>query len=174
MTADLTDTRDGARLPGPKSRVPDCPLGRAVETIGHWWTLEIAHEVFDGHTRFTAIQRNLTTAPDVLRERLGDLVAKGLLEVVDTGADDTEYRLTDLGRALRPVLLVMAAFGNHRLAEQDRAVVLVDAESGAPVNPVVVDQVTGAPVDAPGFVFAQGPLAGEVIRARYPRIPRLG
>ncbi|MBC6447521.1 winged helix-turn-helix transcriptional regulator [Actinokineospora xionganensis] len=173
MIARLTDTQRGARLPGPTARVPDCPLGRAVEVIGHWWTLEIVHEVFDGHTRFAAIARNLTTAPDVLRERIGDLVAKGLLETVDDADADPEYRLTDLGRSLRPVLLVMAAFGNHRLAEDDRGVVLVDAESGAPVHPVVVDRVTGARVDTPGYVFAQGPRASGPIRARYPRIPRL-
>nr|WP_272920487.1 helix-turn-helix domain-containing protein [Streptomyces sp. SID5910] len=156
-------------------------MARTVEVIDQWWTLEILHVVLGGHTRFSAIRRDLETPADVLADRIAALRAKGLLEADDT-ADDTSdvtaidtaepgdpaYRATELGRSLRPLLLVMAAFGNHRLAPEDRSVVLVDEETGREVDPVVVDRATGRRVDTPGFVFARGPKAGEQVAARYP------
>jgi DNA-binding HxlR family transcriptional regulator len=157
----------------PRARIPDCPLARTVGVIGHWWTLEILHEVFNGHTRFESIWRNLTTPADVLVDRIADLIAKDLLETDDATADpgDREYRLTDLGRSLRPLILVMAAYGNHRLAPEDRSLVLVDAATGVAVDPVVVDRLTGRRVDTDGYVFARGPQASELIIDRYPEIP---
>lgn len=166
-----------------QARIPDCPLARTVEVVDRWWTLEILHVVLGGHTRFSAIQRDLETPADVLADRIAALTARGLLEVDDTADHTSEtaettdnaaepgdpaYRATDLGRSLRPLLLVMAAFGNHRLAPEDRSLILVDEETGREVDPVVVDRTTGRRVDTAGFVFARGPKAGEQIAARYP------
>ncbi|MFF8966762.1 winged helix-turn-helix transcriptional regulator [Streptomyces globisporus] len=154
-----------------RARIPDCPLARSVEIIDRWWTLEILHVVLCGHTRFSAIRRDLETPADVLAERIAELTEKGLLEADDVDrTDDPAYRATALGRSLRPVLLVMAAFGNHRLAPEDRSVVLVDEETGQEVDPVVVDRATGRRIDAAGFVFARGPKAGEQVAARYPEV----
>ncbi len=179
MSGNPIPTRPGgsaepARPAGAKARIPDCPLARTVEVIGQWWTLEILHELFDGHTRFESIRRNLATPADVLAERMSALVAKGLVETGDGAADvaDREYRATEYGRSLRPLLLVMAAWGNHRLAPEDRSVVLVDVDTGVPVDPVVVDRATGRRVDTAGYAFARGPKASEMIIARYPEIPR--
>ncbi|RKN48450.1 hypothetical protein D7223_10665 [Micromonospora endolithica] len=60
---------DARRLPGPKARILDCPLGRTAEVVGPWWSLEILYEIFDVHTRFEMIRRNLETPADVLRDR---------------------------------------------------------------------------------------------------------
>ena len=152
-------------LPGPRHRVPDCPLARTIGVVGQWWTLEILHEVFNGHTSFDAIRRSLETPADVLRDRIGDLVARGLLE---TATGDGEYRLAALGRSLRPLLLVIAAWGNHRLDPADRSVILVDAETGVEVDPVVVDRRTGVRIDTGDVVFARGPKASAMVIARYP------
>jgi DNA-binding HxlR family transcriptional regulator len=173
MSSVLTGAQDGTRrLPGPKARIPDCPLARTVEVVGHWWTLEILHEVFNGHTRFESIRRNLETPADVLLDRIGDLTAKGLLESAADAAnpEGREYRLTALGRSLRPLLQVFAAWGNHRLAPEDRSVILVDAETGIEVDPVVVDRRTGLRIDTEDIVFARGPKASEMVVARYPEI----
>ncbi|MFE8912128.1 winged helix-turn-helix transcriptional regulator [Streptomyces globisporus] len=152
-----------------RARIPDCPLARSVEIIERWWTLEILHVVLCGHTRFSAIRRDLETPADILADRIAELTGKGLLEVDDTAEpDDPAYRATGLGRSLRPLLLVMAAFGNHRLAPEDRSVILVDEETGQEVDPVVVDRATGRRIDTAGFVFARGPKAGEQVAARYP------
>ncbi|MGC5053371.1 winged helix-turn-helix transcriptional regulator [Micromonospora sp. DT48] len=173
MSSVRTSAQQGApRSSGPKARIPDCPLGRTVETVGAWWTLEILHELFNGHTRFAAIRTNLETPTELLTERLDDLCTRGLIEQVAdvAGAEDREYRLTPLGRTLRPLLLVIAAWGNHRLAPEDRSVVLVDTETSAEVDPVVVDRRTGRRIDTENVVFARGPKASEKVAARYPKI----
>ncbi|MEV7618388.1 helix-turn-helix domain-containing protein [Streptomyces sp. NPDC089799] len=189
---------------GPKARIPDCPLARTVGAVGPWWTLEILHELFDGHTRFEAIRRNLEMDAGVLAERMSSLLARDLVAGVEDGPvsggrvsggpdaggpeaegaeagvaaagsadpEGPEYRLTGRGRALRPLILVMAAWGNHLLAPEDRSLVLVDAETGAEADPVVVDRLTGRRLDTAGYVFAPGPAASGPITARYPAVPR--
>ncbi|MFD8015146.1 winged helix-turn-helix transcriptional regulator [Streptomyces sp. NPDC058955] len=178
MNSPTRETRDSGpadatRAAGPKPRIPDCPLARTVEAVGPWWTLEILHEVFDGHTRFDEIRRNLALSPEVLTERIAALTARGLLETEEAAPDhdDPRYRPTGPGRALRPLVLVMAAWGNHRLAPEERSLVLVDAVTGVAADPVVVDRRTGRPLDTPDFVFARGPAASAQIAARYPEVP---
>lgn len=46
--------------------------------------------------------------------------------------------------------------------------ILVDAETGEEVEPVVVDATTGRRLDdSDAFVYAAGPAASELMRARY-------
>ncbi|MGV9523351.1 winged helix-turn-helix transcriptional regulator [Streptomyces griseus] len=78
-----------------------------------------------------------------------------------------EYVLTDFGRSLRPILVAMAAWRNEQLAPSERAMVLVDTDTGREVEPVTVDPVTGLSVSDPRFAFRSGPAAGEQMRARY-------
>jgi DNA-binding HxlR family transcriptional regulator len=177
MSSVLTGAGSGARhLSGPNARIPDCPLARTVEVVGPWWTLEILHEIFNGRTRFESIRRSLETPADVLLDRMGDLMARGLLESAPgtVESESRDYRLTALGRSLRPLLVVIAAWGNHRLAPEDRSVILVDAETGVEVDPVVVDRRTGLRVDTEDVVFARGPRASAMIVARYPEIRLTG
>ncbi|MFI7549154.1 winged helix-turn-helix transcriptional regulator [Micromonospora sediminimaris] len=173
MSSVHTGAPPGAPRPtGPRARIPDCPLGRTVEAVGAWWTLEILHEMFNGHTRFGTIRHNLGTPDELLLERLGDLRTRGLIEQVADAADleVREYRLTPFGRTLRPLLLVIAAWGNHRLVPQERSVILVDTETSVEVEPVVVDRRTGRRIDDENVVFACGPKASEMVTARYPKI----
>ncbi len=151
------------------ARIPDCPLARTVGQIGQWWTLEILHETFDGHTSFAAIQENLGLPTEVLTERLAALVDTGILEPHGDqgGISRTEYLPTVLGCSLRPILLVMAAWGNHRLEPDQRSLILVDVTTGEEAEPVVVDRATGRRVDTTGYAFTAGPAASEALRARY-------
>ena len=55
--------------------------------------------------------------------------------------------------------------------------VLVDAQTGAEAEPVVVDRTTGRRLDGPDFVFTAGPAASQPFRDRYqgrptPRRPK--
>ncbi|MEV2240989.1 helix-turn-helix domain-containing protein [Micromonospora sp. NPDC049891] len=173
MSSVRTDAPHGTpSLSGPKARIPDCPLGRTVAVVGAWWTLEILHEIFNGHTRFAAIRHHLGTPAELLLERLAELQGRGLVEpAVDaTAPDGREYRLTPLGRTLRPLLLVIAAWGNHQLAPEDRSVILVDTDTGVEVDPIVVDRRTGRPIETENVVFARGPKASELVAERYPKI----
>ena len=75
--------------------------------------------------------------------------------------------LTELGRSLRPVVVVLAGWGNARFAPDERSMVLVDAETGIEAEPVVVDRATGRRVDGSDFVFTAGPAASKPFRDRY-------
>ncbi|MET8691710.1 helix-turn-helix domain-containing protein [Streptomyces bauhiniae] len=150
----------------------ECPLSTTVQHVGEWWTLLILHDAFDGYTRFDQFQENLGISTSMLTARLKTLVADGLLErrPYQTNPVRNEYVLTDLGRSLRPVIVTLAAWGNSRLAPEQRSMILIDTTSGEEVEPVVVDARTGRPLDdSHAYVFAAGPAASPAMRARYPR-----
>jgi hypothetical protein len=44
---------------------------------------------------------------------------------------------------------------------------LVDAKTGAAVDPMLVDPATGRPINTPDYALIAGPAAGERTRRRY-------
>ena len=147
----------------------ECPLSTALGHVGEWWTLLILHDVFDGFRRFDQFQANLGISSSMLTGRLKTLVDNGLLERVPYQDRPVryEYRLTELGRSLRPVVVALAAWGNSRLDPSGRSMILVDAETGEEAEPVLVDRRTGRRVDGDDFVFTAGPAASEPFRTHY-------
>ena len=152
----------------------ECPLSATLGLVGEWWTLLILHDAFDGYTRFDEFQRNLGISSSLLTSRLKRLVAEGVLErrQYEARPPRFEYVLTDLGRSLRPIIVVLAAWGNRRLDPEQRSMVLVDAVTGAEADPVVVDRETGRTVEGSEFVFTAGPAASKPFRDRYADNPR--
>lgn len=153
----------------------ECPLSTAMSYVGEWWTILILHDCFDGFTRFDQFEANIGLSSSMLTTRLKTLVDNGILHkrVYQERPVRHEYVLTEFGRSLRPILVAMAAWRNEQLAPSERAMVLVDTETGCEVEPVTIDPVTGVSVSDPRFVFRSGQAAGEQMRARYasPRIP---
>ena len=147
----------------------ECPLSSTLGIVGEWWTALILHDVFDGYHRFDQFQTNLGISSSLLTTRLKRLVDAGILikQRYEDHPPRSEYVLTDLGRSLRPVLVVLAAWGNGRLDPAARSMVLVDADTGVEADPVVVDRATGRPLDGSDFVFTAGPAAGEAFVERY-------
>ncbi|MZD05949.1 redoxin domain-containing protein [Streptomyces sp. SID5785] len=84
-----------------------CAIAQAAAVVGDWWSLLLLRETARGHHRFDALQRELGISRKVLTERLGHLVDAGVLEKVPYQGSPVryEYRLTDSGRGLLPVLL---------------------------------------------------------------------
>lgn len=149
----------------------ECPLSTAMSYVGEWWTMLILHDCFDGYTRFDQFESNIGLSSSMLTTRLKTLVENGILtkRAYQERPVRYEYVLTDLGRSLRPILVTMAAWRNAQLAPEDRAMILIDTETGQQVQPAVIDPATGLPVSDPRFVFTAGPAAGEQMRARYTR-----
>ena len=147
----------------------ECPLSATLGLVGEWWTLLILHDAFDGYTRFDQFQQNIGLSSSQLTSRLKRLVANGLLErrQYQSHPPRFEYLLTDRGRSLRSVIVVLAAWGNARLTAEQRSMILVDATTGTEADPVVVDRATGRRVDGPEFVFSAGPSASKPFRDRY-------
>jgi len=149
-------------------RMP-CPIARSLERVGEWWSMLIMRDALHGFTRFDQFQKSLGIAPNMLTRRLEALVEAGLLERrrYSEHPPRYEYVPTARGKDLRPVLWSLLAWGNRHFAPEGASVVLLDAETGAVADPILVDSNTGRAITAADHVLAAGPAAPESTRRRY-------
>lgn len=92
----------------------DCSAARALELIGERWSILILRDaIFRGFTRFSEFERALQIAPNILAKRLENFVASGLMEAREGGphSEHREYRLTEQGQELKPLVLALSAWG---------------------------------------------------------------
>ena len=145
-----------------------CPIARSLERVGEWWSIMILRDAFAGMTRFDEFQKSLGIAPNMLTRRLNALVESGLMERSRYCEHPPrhEYILTERGRDFRPVLIALLAWGNRHFAPEGASVQIVDAQTGAVAEPVVVDQASGRPLASPDFKIVPGPAAGARTHAR--------
>src|SRR5580704_9462634 len=148
-----------------------CPIARSLERVGEWWSMLIMRDALHGLTRFDEFQKSLGIAPNMLARRLTALVEAGLLERrrYSVRPPRDEYRPTARGRDFRPVLIALLVFGNRHFAPEGTSVTIVDAQSGAEAEPIIVDRASGRPIREPEFAWVPGPAAGERTRQRYAR-----
>ncbi|HWE90521.1 MAG TPA: helix-turn-helix domain-containing protein [Pseudonocardiaceae bacterium] len=97
-----------------------CSVARTLDIVGERWSLLVLREIFLGVRRFEPI-REATGAPRaVLTDRLRSLVAAGIVGQRDYREPGSrvrqEYRLTDAGRELQPVLTALMQWGDRHLA----------------------------------------------------------
>jgi DNA-binding HxlR family transcriptional regulator len=151
-----------------------CPVGRTLERVGDTWSLMILRDAFQGLSRFDQFEKSLGVAPNILTQRLAALVEAGFLarRPYQERPVRHEYLLTDLGRDFAPVMMALAAFGNRHFAAEGIASHMVEAATGLPADPVLVDRRTGKPMDSPDFVYAAGPAAGPVVLDRVAQVAR--
>ena len=149
-----------------------CPVGRTLERVGDTWSLMILRDAFQSLSKFDQFQKSLGVAPNILTQRLAGLVEAGFLErrPYQDRPVRHEYVLTALGRDFGPVLTTLAAFGNRHYAAEGIASQMVEAATGMPAEPVVVDRRTGKPMDSPDFVYAAGPAAGPFVLERVAKV----
>ncbi|MCJ7959778.1 MAG: helix-turn-helix transcriptional regulator [Pseudomonas sp.] len=114
-----------------------CPVARALDVVGDWWTLLIIRDAFAGVTRFGDFQKHLGVAKNILATRLKDMVEQGLLQTSEVGAR-SEYQLTDKGRALMPVLVTLAQWGQAFTEPEGVGGQLLDARSLKPLRKVEI------------------------------------
>ena len=124
----------------------NCGVGQALEVLGDWWTLLIVRDAFFGARRFGDFERNLGIAKNVLATRLEHLVEHGIFERVDVGSEGQrfEYRLTDKGEALLPVLTAMREWSDEWVfGRGHEPVVVKDRRSGRRVAKLRVTDSDG-------------------------------
>jgi DNA-binding HxlR family transcriptional regulator len=99
-----------------------CPIARTLDVIGDRWTLLIIRDLFMGLTKFSEF-RDASPAPPpkVLSARLKMLTDEGLIErnVYSEHPLRADYRLTERGRSLVPVLLEIGRWGLDNLFDDD-------------------------------------------------------
>lgn len=169
MTSILQVTRlYGTQMQKMTFRNTFCPVARTLDRVGEWWSILILRDAFHGLTRFDQFQKSLEIAPNMLTRRLNAIVEAGLLErrQYSDHPPRHEYILSEKGRDFWSVLVSLTAFGNRHFAQEGVASRLVDAETGAPVDPVLVDRASGRVLDQARHKFAAGPAADEALRTR--------
>lgn len=100
--------------------------------VGEWWTMLVIRESFNGVRRFDDFQARLGIARNVLATRLQGLVDQGILErrLYQERPARYEYRLTDKGRDLYPVLISLMRWGDKHTAGADGPPVRLTHECG--------------------------------------------
>lgn len=119
----------------------NCSVARALEVVGERWSLLIIRDAMYGVRRFEDFQKDLGIARNILTDRLKSLVEQGVLERVAYAERPPryEYRLTDKGRELMPVLLTMMVWGDKWYpGESGAPVTWTHALCGEVTKPVVV------------------------------------
>jgi DNA-binding HxlR family transcriptional regulator len=124
-----------------------CPVARALLRVGDAWSMMILRDAGYGAVRFDQFRASLGIAPNILARRLAALREDGLLEKrrYSERPPRDEYVLTEKGRDFLPILAAIGTWGRTYYGEGGTSF-LVDAETDAMVEPVVVDRVSGKPL----------------------------
>jgi DNA-binding HxlR family transcriptional regulator len=121
----------------------DCSVAQCLEVVGDRWSLLIVRDAFLGTSRFDAFQRHLGISRNILNQRLAKLVAQGVLErrAYSERPRRCEYKLTDKGRDLWPVITTMRQWGDRHAMPDGPPIEIVDTRCGGVAH---VDMVCSA------------------------------
>ena len=123
-----------------------CPVARGLSVIGDRWTMLVLRDCFLGIRRFEQMQDRLGITRHVLADRLRKLETAGVLrrDQYQDRPPRFEYRLTDRGKALYPVLVSLIAWADENVPPPDTtAITLLSRETGEPIQPILTDARTG-------------------------------
>ncbi|MEU4717892.1 helix-turn-helix domain-containing protein [Micromonospora purpureochromogenes] len=103
--------------------VENCTIARAMAVLGERWTLVVLREVFNGVRRFDDMRVRTGIPRQVLTTRLATLVEQGVLRREPYREPGSrlrhEYRLTEKGLDLWPVLVAVLGWGDRYLADPE-------------------------------------------------------
>jgi DNA-binding HxlR family transcriptional regulator len=119
-----------------------CSIARTLQLVGEKWSLLVLREAFSGIRRFEDMHRRIGAPRQVLSDRLGSLVAAGILRrqpYREPGQRTRyEYRLTEAGMDFYPVLVALLRWGDRHLSEPEGpSVELLHRDCGEPVDVVL-------------------------------------
>ncbi|WP_165857150.1 winged helix-turn-helix transcriptional regulator [Marinobacter sp. JSM 1782161] len=127
----------------------NCSVARALNQVGDWWSLLIVLQAMYGTRRFVDFQQELGIARNILCDRLGRLVDNGVLRKEEVGEHGSrqEYRLTEKGRDLFPVVVALRQWGDKwNPAPSCPPLDLRDRVSGQPIRTMTVQSAQGDPL----------------------------
>jgi len=137
----------------------NCSVAQCLEVVGEWWSLLIVRDAFLGVRRFDQFQERLGISRNILSERLGRLVEAGIFDKVSYCERPLrhEYRLTERGRDLWPVITTMRQWGDKHAAPEGPPVQVVHKDCGEDSEAVLVCSECREPVAARDVRALAGP-----------------
>lgn len=125
-----------------------CSVSRTLAVVGDRWTMLIIRDAFLRVRRFDDFQKNLGMSRHRLSERLKKLVDYGVLRKEAYQANRYEYRLTEKGLELYPILISMAKWGDKWMDDGKGVPMLYKHNPcGHHYSPMVVCSECGEAID---------------------------
>ncbi len=127
-----------------------CPIARALDAIGDWWSPLIIRDAFDGLRRFSEFEQNLGISKNILAMRLRKLVDDGILETTPAGdgSRHQEYVLTSKGTASFHVIVALRQWGESYFYKKGEVhSVLLDRKTKKPVRKLELRSKDGRLLD---------------------------
>lgn len=97
-----------------KAELPACPVATTVGLIGNKWKLLIVRDLLGGEKRFGELRKGLPgISQKVLTDNLRSMEDDGILvrTVYAEVPPRVEYKLSELGNSLKPIMDAMAKWG---------------------------------------------------------------
>jgi DNA-binding HxlR family transcriptional regulator len=125
-----------------------CSIARTLDVVGEKWALLAIREVFLGNRKFDEMIRHTGAPRDTLAARLRTLVAAGILERAQYSEHPArfEYRLTEAGRDLYPVIISLMRWGDRYLAGDDGPPMVLEHHCGHRLIPQLTCEACGEPL----------------------------
>ena len=126
-----------------------CSVARALSVFGDRWTLLVLREAFAGATRFEEFADGVAASRPTVTDRLERLTRLGVLEAeaYQTNPVRRDYRLTEKGADLLPVLLTIQSWGDRWLDDgSGPPTELIHGACGKATKPKVVCAQCGEPL----------------------------
>ncbi|MGW2061794.1 helix-turn-helix transcriptional regulator [Streptomyces sp. NBC_01617] len=135
----------------------NCSLARTLEIIGERWTLMIIRDAFFGLRRFGDFAAQLKIPRAVLSNRLKSLVHEGVLIRDEDATAGVEYRLTDKGVELWPIVHALMNWGDAFYSPTGPKRALRHDRDGGPLDREGRCQDCGSVVPVPQIRIEPGP-----------------
>ena len=99
-----------------KSELPPCPVATTIQLIGNKWKLFIMRNLLGGTQRFGELRKTIPgISQKVLTENLRSMENDGMVirTVFAEVPPRVEYRLSETGESMRPIIAAMDAWGTQ-------------------------------------------------------------
>ena len=91
-----------------------CPVAKAAELVAERWMPLVIRELLEGSRHYAELRRGIPLiSPAMLSTRRRELIDAGVVERTAAGPGRWEYRLTDAGEELRPVIRSFGIWGQR-------------------------------------------------------------
>lgn len=122
-----------------------CALPAALEAMGERWSFLILRGAMCGIRHFEEFQSTLGIARNILANRLARLVENGIMlrQPMQCDRRKVEYRLTQKGEELAPVMIALRQWGEKWGCAPPTCQILADRRDGQPVRPIVLQAQDG-------------------------------
>src|ERR1700728_5204854 len=129
-------------------REMNCSVAQCLEVVGEWWSMLIVRDLFLGITRFEDFCQRLGISRNILNQRLEHLIEAGVVDREPYCEHPVryDYRLTEKGRDLWPVLTAMRQWGDKYAAPDGPPVTMIHKGCGETSDAVMTCSACGEPI----------------------------